>query len=247
MAIRTRSVVLNLAIGSDHVLATYSSGDPIINDHGACPNRSEDVNQLQVQTGSSVNTSLTNGLISGISGQINGQPIPSATGRLRCNSASADCQTVKGTSLDHTGLWHYLNGACPGTDTHAGMKGCLDGWSSGVIFDSSIGDNPRFVAVPIFTTQPNAPGNYLIDHFAPVWLETIYTNCNANRCTTVHSPGEAGPVGACPNPITPGITNCGWNVNGNYSVEALTAFELDLGMLPTSITDFFRGRRSIAN
>ena len=105
----------------------------------------------------------------------------------------------QGTSLDHTGLWHYLNGACPGTDTRAGIKGCLDGWSSGVIFDSSIGGHPRFVAVPIFTTQPNAPGNYLIDHFAPVWLKP--STRTATRTDVPQSTLRVKPVRSAPAPI----------------------------------------------
>ncbi len=240
-----KRIAINLAAGSDHNLVEWNAGDPTVNDHDVCPNRSEDINSMYVQTGSPTG-GVTDGLFLGVSGSINGQPIPPLPGRLICDPApgpSTACRTVRGRNVDHTGLWEFLvPGACPGTDTHAEMKACLESWVSGVIFTEDIGSHPRFAAVPVFTVTPTGPGDYLIDHFVPVWLETLDLDCNANKCDTVHSPGEAGIFGSCPNPINPLIDNCGWaDTSGSDSVEGLTAFGLELGMLPSSITEFFPG------
>lgn len=235
-------IALNLAAGSDHNLVEWAPGDPAVNDHDVCPNRSEDINEMVVQTGSPTG-GITDGLILGVSGSINGEPIPSLPGRLICGPSSVACQTVRVHNLDHTGLWEFLlPGVCPGTDTHDEMKTCLEGWSGGVIFDEAIGEHPRFAAVPVFTVTPTGPGSYLIDRFIPVWLETLDFECNANFCDTVHSPGETTSLPSCPNPIDPAINNCGWgDTSGSDDVEGLTAFEIDLGMLPDSITEHFPG------
>lgn len=235
-------IAINLAKGSDHIMTTFDGGDPI-NDHEACPNRSEDVDELEVrETAGAVSTSLTPGLIDGVSGSINGQAFSAAPGRISCQSESVACENIRGESLDHTGLWEFLApGVCPGVDTHAEMATCLEDWGGGVIFEDTLGSHPRFTAVPVFTTSVTGPGAYLIADFKAVWLETIYTNCNASRCLTVHSPGEAEQSEDCPDPIVVGTTNCGWDESGNYSVEGLTAFVLHLDMLPSSISDFFPG------
>lgn len=256
-------IAINVIIGSDHNITQYVSPDPVINDHATCPNRSEDINELEVKTGSPKN-GITKGMIEGTPAFIDGEPIAPAEGRLECNStaanASVECRNnIRGLNLDHTGLWEFLApGKCPAavtSETHTEMADCLNGWNAGtdgVIFTEAIAAHPRFAAVPIFASYPanGTSAAYKIVDFVPVWIETIFSDCNSNKCDTVHSPGEPHPTGppACPDPLAPGTWNCGWNDNsGPTNVEALTAFKLDLDMLPLSISEDFPGRKGNRN
>lgn len=249
---------INLAKGSDHLMVEYNAGDTVADDWTACPNLSEDINQLHVQTGSPTGA-ITDGLIDGISGAINGQPFGSAQGRLIPTSASVATTSVRGTVLDNTPLWTYLvDSTCGGLfgptndiDTHVEMEACLDNWltSDGPIFAKLLDDHKRFGAVPVFNPYPSGPGAYLIDHFSPVWIERIYQNCNANRCRTVFSPfnGPDPSVNSpCPNPLVAGTINCGHNhTSGSDDVEGVTAFQLQLGMLHLDTQEFFPGSEGL--
>jgi hypothetical protein len=251
----TRSAV-NIAKGSDHIMVEWNSGDATLNDHAECANHSEDINELVVQTGSPT-AGADEGLITGVSGSINGEPFSSSPGRLQPSSESVGAVSVRGISLDDTPLWTYLGD--PGcnwssspvisgdVDTHAEMAACLDDWTSGDgdIFVQSLEDHDRFGAVPIFTMYPTGPGSYLIDSFAPVWIETIYLFCNANSCETVFSPGESGGSSTCPNPLTATAINCGLDESGPDPVEAVTAFRLSIGMLHPDTQAFFPGSESL--
>lgn len=248
-----KRIAINMAKGSDHNLVEYqlSPPDPVVNDHASCPNLSEDVNELRVETGSPTGA-LTDGLFNGVSGNINGQPITASPGRFTCDLAnySTLCAVVRGRTIDHTGLWSYLTGGCPaGTDTHNEMKSCLETGSPA--FSADLLDNPRFAAVPIFHTTPTGSGNYKIKNFIPVWLEKTYYDCNANRCNTVHSPGEIfdplSPPGtpiACPATLTSAEVNCGWGEPGALKLGGLTAFLLDISMLPPDVQAVFPGVRT---
>lgn len=250
-------VAINLAKGGDHSIVEYSFGPPadaVINDHDACPNTNEDVNEVRVETGSPTG-GITDGLIHGVSGSINGEPFTSSPGRIICDlhnpvtnpdGYSTACASVRGLSLDHTGLWDFLDSGCSGINTHAAMKSCLEGGNP--TFTSEIADHPRFAAVPILhpnppdTQAPTGPGNYKIERFQAVWIETIYFDCNANKCDTIHSPGETfSPPDPCPDPLNL-TSNCGWtDMSGPDTVEGMVAFLIDEDMLPTSITDTFPG------
>lgn len=242
-------VAINTAKGGDHGFATYDPGipDPIVNDHDACPNVNEDVNEMRVETGSPTG-GITDGLINGVSGSINGQPFTPSPGLLACDltTHSTGCANVRGSNLDHTGLWEFLESGCPGgTDTHAEMLSCLD--SGTARFTSAIAGHPRFGAVPVFWTTPTGPGDFTIKEFRAVWIETVYFDCNANTCDTVHSPGESytppgpppGNPGPCSTPLA-GTRNCGWSdTSGPDDVEGMLAFQIDLAMLPADIAATF--------
>jgi len=247
---------VNVAKGSDHILVEWDPGDVVVHDHTVCPNKSEDINQLEVQPGSPTQ-GATEGLITGVSGAINGQAFGAADGRLEHNATWSTGQAfVRGFTLDDTPLWTYLDdpnctwagGAVSGpVDTHQEMINCLDAWTAGPIFGVAIEGNKRFAAVPIFTSYPTGPGSYLIDFFSPVWIETIYQNCNANRCRTIFSPAESGGNVACPDPLAASPTiNCGHtHTSGPDTVEAVTAFQLELGMLHPDTQEFFPATASV--
>ena len=244
-------IAINLAKGGDHSLVTYDPGppaDPVVNDHDACPNVNEAINEMRVETGSTT-VGITDGLLIGVSGSINGQPFTASPGRLLCGSESEECASVRGYNVDHTGLWEYLvAGTCPaGTDSHDEMLACLDAGTAR--FTSDIQFHPRFAAVPVFWTTPTGPGDYTIREFIPVWIETVYLDCNASKCDTIHSPGEdhsppgppPGDPGACPMTLAgTGERNCGWSdTSGPDSVEGMLALTIDIGMLPTDVAATF--------
>lgn len=246
---------INVAKGADHIMVEWNPGDPVVHDWAVCPNLSEDINQLQVQTGSPV-IALTNGLINGVSGSINGQSFGSAPGRIVYDAAwSTASASVRGFTLDNTPLWTYLDdpacswatGITGNVDNYTEMQNCLDQWTSGSIFSESLEDNKRFAAVPVFTTFPTGPGAYLIDFFSPVYIETTYHNCNANRCHTIFSPGEAGGSSVCPPNLAAAPTvNCGHShTSGPDSVEGLTAFQLRVGMLHPNTQEFFPATNNV--
>jgi hypothetical protein len=87
----------------------------------------------------------------------------------------------------------------------------------------------------------------LIDFFSPVWIETIYQNCNANRCHTIFSPAEVGGSTACPVDLAAMPTvNCGHNHNsGSDSVEGVTSFQMELEMLHEDTQEFFPATASV--
>ena len=250
---------INVAKGSDHIMVEWNPGDPVVHDHTVCPNKSEDINQLEVQTGSPTQ-GATEGLITGISGSINGQSFGAADGRLEYNSAwsTGSPVSVRGFTLDNTPLWAYLDdpscswaaGAITGNvDEFQEMVACLDAWTpaDGSVFSASLSEHRRFAAVPIFTSYPTGPGSYLIDFFSPVWIETIYQNCSANRCHTIFSPAEVGGSTACPVDLAAMPTvNCGHNHNsGSDSVEGVTSFQMELEMLHEDTQEFFPATASV--
>lgn len=167
--------------------------------------------------------------------------------------------------MDHSPLWDYIasgansevvGGACaPGggpIKDRAEMEACLQGWRDWKVingdhtqplFTKDLSTSPRFGGVPTLNTDPGGgSGDYLITDFKPIYLETLYLKCNANSCDTVHSPGEdstSSQPGPCPDPLTPAVTSCGWEGNGNKSIEALTAFILTMDMLHPDIADNF--------
>jgi Flp pilus assembly protein TadG len=252
---------INVAKGSDHLMAEWDGG-AAVNDHGVCPNKSEDINQLVVQTGSP-GAAATSGLLTGVSGSINGEAFGSSDGRLEPTSESTGTVSVRNySSLDDTPLWTYLDdpgcnwSASPvisgDVDSHNEMLACLQDWTpgDGAIFIKSLEDHNRFGAVPIFTVYPTGPGSYFIDSFAPVWIETLYFNCNASGspdCDTIFSPGESGGSSPCPNDfvVTPTF-NCGHSdTPGPDDVEGVSAFRMSIAMLHLETQAFFPGAESL--
>lgn len=230
-------LAVNIALGTDHSMGVWSSGDPLVNDHDACPNTNETVNQLETSPGSP-SKPITEGLITD----------PMA--RLRCDSEP--CRDVRGLSLDDQPLWdHLVSGKCPGANTRDTMITCLEEWTSddGVIFEPSIANSKRFAAVPVFASYPETGfGEHTIVDFYPVYLETIYVDCNANSCDTVFSPGE-NPAAACDtlqdDTVLCGLSSGSWG--DGTRVQGLTALTIDLGMLPESIAEFFPGQPGTRN
>ncbi len=250
-----KRLAINIAVGTDHLLSVYTAG-AAINDQAACPNKNEEPNQLEIQTGSPT-SGITDGLLDGTTG-------PNFTGRLICGAGP--CDTVRGWSIDDTPLWTFLVDGdaiagglqCPANTSitvsdRASMDLCIQSWSFGgpIMFTEAIGAHPRFAAVPEFVAYPTAsspPADRNIVAFAPVYLETIYMRCNANRCSTVHSPGEPNATyqTSCSNPLLATETHCGFGgSNPSDSIEGLTAFSIELEMLPVATRELIPGANTV--
>ena len=249
-------VGINIAKGADHLLEAYNPPTtPVVDDWAPCPNLSLNVNHLHIQTGAA-GGGINDGLINGVSGSINGQAFGSADGRLiPVPLVSVDDTDVRGVTLDNTPLWTYLLlPMCPWSspavglvDSHDKMISCLGDWNSGVgtIFERAIADHNRYGAVPVFDPFPSMNTDYPIDGFVPVWIETIYQNCNAIKCDTIFSPFNAPDPSVnvpCPNPIVAGDTNCGHgDTSGPDAIGGVTALQLDKLMLHTDLQGNFPG------
>jgi len=246
------------------------NGSPVIpppdtvNDNTNCDIITNPVNQIETWPGNAAGA-LADGFFNGI-------PTPALEGRLMCKDGtegypladyvSTDCVNVNTNhpgDMDHTPLWEYIRpgatsesesgGACApgGVKNRAEMVACLDGWKSYAgphtksLFTSALATSPRFGGVPLLESDPGTgTGTYYLTDFLPVYIETIYLSCTANRCETVHSPGEIS--SACPTPLTPAVSSCGWpssNAGAADAVKAVTAFILTMDMLPADIADNF--------
>ena len=257
-------MAVNIAVGADHPLEEAPETTGTVEEIGNCPVITNPVDNIPTQTGNA-RQGLTEGLFQSISN-------PSLEGRLRCkdgdageppNKTSAVCEYFWNhpsipETIDDTPLWDFIDSSndlvgtsCPtsGIADRAAMEACLTAWKglgspSNPLFIESIQTAPRFAAVPILDTDPSGgSGDYDIIDFKPVYLETVYMNCTANSCDTIHSPGEDNPAPpGCPDPVTPLISHCGVGGSGNPLIQALTSFVLDLDMLPNSIRDNFPGQ-----
>lgn len=220
----------NIKLGTDHLLTTWTSGDPIVDDLDACGNLSETPNQIEVQTGNA-----TKEMTEALAGD--------SDSLLHCTGPLPGCAQVRTKGINNIPLWNYLTaGSCPGTDTRDEMIACLNSWSSGVIFSDTIANAVRFVAVPELTTYPSGNGDHTIKSLRPVYLNTIYLNCNATGCAAVFTPGQP-PTGPCTT-VDATTTTCGLSPGGwgaSTRVNMITAYEIKLGMLPQSVVDNLPG------
>jgi len=185
------------------------------------------------------------------------------------NDVSNDCVNVNSKypeTIDHTPLWDYfaptglVGTVCDialwAVPKRELMETCLLTWKLnqalglplfGVeLFTEDIVQSPRFGAIPIFNTEMDGGHSaHTIVDFVPVYLETTYFGCQKNlllilSCDAVHSPGEASLPLAC-SVVTAAVSSCGWPINKNTQIEAVTAFVLDIDMLPESVRANFPG------
>ena len=251
---------VNIVLGSDHPLEPVGVSPGIINDNTNCPLITNPVDEVETWTGNAAGA-IADGFFNGIASPAWEGRLVCKDGDVTENPAqgfvSQDCVDINNNlpeEIDHTPLWYYITpgansevvgGACaPGGGAITNrdeMEACLSGWKAWPIahtlslFEPELNDSPRFAAVPQLDNDPGGGfGTYLITGFLPMYIETIYFKCNANTCDIVHSPGEdsdgAQPA-ACPDPLTPDISSCGWKDNGNKGIEAVSTLVMTLDML----------------
>lgn len=254
-----KKLAVNIAIGIDHELSTYSSGTPVL-DRQECPDLAATPNSILAQTG--VGSSLDRGLIAGEA--IGGQTFP---GRLT-TGPWADRAVRQGSLLDDQPLWAFVDptltsaevpASCvPGAITSkALMVLCLDDYKLAAatatlpaLFTAD-GDgvpgpdilrSPRFAWVPqLYADNWNAepdvtPQYYNIEAFRPVFLQTTYFSCSNNTgdsagCDGWFDPGEGGEFFVVGSTGAPSAGP----LRANKTLEALTALLLTDGLVGPEI------------
>lgn len=243
---------------TDHPNGSVSNGNPAYRDdkgsntldrYFVCPVFPGNANEIKLQTGN-VASAFETGMVWGYGS--------TERGRL-WDSSGVTVRNAQGgnpaTKVDDGALWDYLNGSGPAScssvsDTQA-MIQCLTDWSSGdgVIFEAGspngIRYSDRFAYAPLLYDNFGPQTWYLIEELVPVFLHTTYWGCSsgggggaAGTCKIIHTPdvSSAGPCTPVPNGSPPGSEppdgSCGIPGAGNNSLNGVTTFILDQGMLP---------------
>jgi len=178
----------------------------------------------------------------------------SFTGRLRGGPFPKRNLVDGGSSyaLDNKPLWQFIpygkGMTVPSTCTREGFDGvdgsaatarlyqCLidyaDGSGYAKLFDLkdangdyAIVNSPRFGFVPMFDSLGNGNSWLRILDFPPVFIQTMWFNCNSWFCGLVFKPGE-GTGNMC-------VPGCG----GIQELRQLSALSLPVGSLPAELTD----------
>lgn len=248
-AMQGQKIRANIAIGVDHPLSIWTSGE-VRFDPDYCSNSGSvfnaQPNQLANQTGNAFVQSLDPGLRDGAFGH---------SGRLARGGNRISVVTTTPT-LDNTPLWSFIVsggqgiGACSGVTSTSGMVACLDAWKAakginpalGALFTEDIGQAVRLAYVPEFfvNVSNGSSQDYLIKDFRAVYLNaTHWKPCNATSCTIIFEPGVS-PTPTCANGQG---TSCGFpnTPQGNKTIEALTSYLLADDMLPQVVQDAFPG------
>ena len=220
----------NMAVGVDHPIGTIDGQvreDPVY-----CPIFNSRPNHVWGRTG--VGSALYGGMVGGTSHYLNG----SRAGRLARGSNTIVVEAGS-PSLDNTPLWGFLNGAgptsCSGVGDTAAMAACISDYrssgSTAAIFDLSVGEAVRFGAVPQLDAAQwlNGHKRYGIVDIVPVYIEGTFWKCTGSgSCSITHYPGDPG-----------ASSGVGDTVNGANRLNAVTAFVLDVNMLPEPLRSNF--------
>ena len=233
----------NIAIGVDHPLSIWTTGDGVRLDPAYCPIFNAQPNELANKTGNVFVSNLDSGLRDGIYGH---------SGRLA--RGSNRITIVNGTpQLDNTPLWSFIVSGnlgisqCAGVNSGAKMAACLDAWkvakaansSLGPLFTEAVGDAVRFAHVPEFFVDVSngSSRNYLIKDFRAIYLHATHWGCSAKKCGIIFEPGVTS-SGACADDQG---TSCGFPTGKKETIQALTAFLFTDAMLPQSVVAAFPG------
>jgi Flp pilus assembly protein TadG len=240
-------LVANIARGIDHPLSTHPDGfSPGLLDQTGCTQGfNAQPNMVYTQTG--VGSQLEDGILYGGS-SYSPAPYP---GRIQVSSGGYLVRNAQGGTpaarVDNTPLWSYLlapttanqlgGTACDRTqvDTPAEMLACV-AWAKAqdkIIFDDDLATSRRFGFTPsMWEPEIQGPSQpYHIRSFLPIYIDTTFYDCNANRCTIMHTPAVVD-SGSCPtNPLDAQIT-CGTPGGGNRSLEGVSAYILSRSIVP---------------
>jgi hypothetical protein len=228
------------------------SSEVIRDDNALCPDQGARPNQIMGQTG--IGANLDAGMVSATS--VDGRTVPGrltrspfATRVVRTGTQPLDDKPLW-EFIDPT-LTSGIPPSCvrSGISSKTQMRTCLADYAAGVgcatvpcsvpLFTADTdGDatngvvdiqrSPRFAFVPQLWDDQwgTGSGNYAIKRFRPVFVQTTYFGCNAQRCSASHDPGEAG---------------TGIPVATNKQLEGLTALLLLNQMFPAAVIDLGPG------
>ncbi len=226
------SLATNMVAGIDHPIVTVDG--EVREDEKYCPIFNARPNHAEGRTG--IGSALLPGIVSGTSNHLTSfRP-----GRLARGSNRIPVD-ANSPNLDDTPLWTYIapSGSkppsCGSVSDTAGMATCIADWRSGgytdPLFTLGISDAVRFGAVPQLTAPEwlNGKKLYGIDDVVPVYLQATFWKCSgAGTCEIVHYPGDPG-----------ASTGVGDALNGANRLDGLTAFVLELDMLPEPLRSNF--------
>lgn len=222
----------NMVVGVDHPLGIVDG--QVRTDAGYCPIFNARPNHVQGQTG--IGSALYPGMVTGTSHYLDG----SYPGRL---ARGGNRITVEAGSprLDNTPLWAYIDGgsakpaSCGSVSDSAGMAQCISDWRSGSygdpLFRISIDTAVRFGAVPQLTAGAWGNGTQLygIADLIPVYIQGTFWKCTGGTtCDIIHYPGDPA-----------ASSGVGASVNGANRLNGISAFVLDLDMLPEPLRSNF--------
>ena len=220
-------LIANMAVGIDHPIAKIDGTQRAEDIY--CPIFNSRPNHVESQTG--IGSALWDGMIGGNPSLVSG----GAPGRLARggNRISVDSSSP---AIDNTGLWHYIDASqplkpasCGGVTNTSEMATCLSEWKAGSyppLFRIDIGSAVRFGAVPLLDSDWAKNKAFDIVNIVPVYLEVTMWNCSGATCDIVHFPDDPA-------------ASSGVGSDGKKKIEMLTAFVLDLQMLPEPLQSNF--------
>jgi len=169
-------------------------------------------------------------------------------GRLRANGSGATVD-VNGPGgpvpINNQPIWSFFSGGfcsgplagatTPDQKKNASLT-CLQGWTSGTIFNAGFINSQRLAFVPMYDeNDPSvASTNYHINRFVPVYLESTYVQSGGTF--PLHSPGATTPFaisGSKMKALTAIVLNCAMLVDQPCDPETTSGdpFAVDLSTL----------------
>lgn len=222
----------NMVAGIDHPISTVDG--EVRTDRDYCGVFNGRPNHVEGQTG--IGSALYSGMVSGSSHYLDGfHP-----GRLARGSNRIPVDS-NSPNLDDTPLWTFIDGStdkpssCEGVADTAEMATCIEDWKSGPqdqpLFRLDIENAIRFGAVPQLTATDWGSGTQLygIADIVPVYIQATFWKCTGSGdCEIIHYPGDST--------ASEGL---GDSVNGANRLNGVSAFLLDLDMLPEPLRSNF--------
>lgn len=232
----------NIARGVDHPLGLYPQsppGPPGTHEQDACPIFGAEPDTVNSQPGNLTFQNIEEGFLYGASYY---STVGSYPGRIQ-NPAGDTIRSSQGPQsaavVDVTPLWdHLLSGLpapCNNVTDPDEMEACIN-WAKNndaVIFDDSIASAQRFGFTPeLWEDDPSNPSaSYHIRRLRPVYVDSLYFQCNnSGSCQAVHTPGVSNDDSLCNS--EPSRVTCGIPANGNNNLVAVTAYILDVTIMP---------------
>ena len=224
-------LIANIASGVDHFLETGSTNPSSVHEFDFCPNINARPDRTKAQTGN-------------VASKFHEGFVDSSSPTARFQRGPWTKTNTMGQQLDDKPLWEFISAgndlcaeatiAATVPNPHDGMAACLSSGDAGSLrfFEDSGGisgvydliESPRWAFVPNIKIDFVSGGSqdYIFTSFSPVFLQTLYGDCNAGSCGEFN-PGE------------------GSNIGANKKAVAVTAFLIPITSLPAEVIAAFPG------